>query len=238
LPEEHNPALFCRYLAGEVSPLSTVFAGESPCWILYGGHRRVNHGLTGFSFGYIVVVAFWTVLLAELVADKSIYGIASLSLRFRPAAVFTGITLAYSGKMLAAVLLAKVLAQFHFWTDLLSAVAFFVSAIVIWLKEPEPVTKEGSTSAGWWRAIVVCFASIFLTEWGDPSQIAVAALSVKSHLMLAPWLGGTLAMAVKGGLAMVVGIKLRDRLPQTTLRTLATASFCVLGILALRGLWN
>jgi Ca2+/H+ antiporter, TMEM165/GDT1 family len=196
----------------------------------------VNNGLTGFSFGYIVVVAFWTVLLAELVADKSIYSIASLSLRFRPAAVFTGITLAYGGKMLAAVLLARVLAQFHFWTDLLSAAAFFVSAIVLWLKEPEPVRRKRPTRAGWWRVIVVCFASLFLTEWGDPSQIAVAALSVKSHLMLGPWLGGTLAMAVKGGLAMAVGIKLRERLPQATLRTLATASFCVLGILALTDL--
>jgi Ca2+/H+ antiporter, TMEM165/GDT1 family len=196
----------------------------------------VNNGLTGFSFGYIAMVAFWTVLVAELVADKSIYSIASLSLRFRPGIVFTGITLAYAGKMLAAVLLARALAQFHFWTDLLSAVAFFVSAIVLWLKEPEPVKREGPMSASWWRAIVVCFASVFLTEWGDPSQIAVAALSVKSHLMFGPWLGGTLAMAVKGGLAMVLGITLRDRLPQTTLRTLATASFCVLGILALRGI--
>jgi putative Ca2+/H+ antiporter (TMEM165/GDT1 family) len=125
----------------------------------------VNNGLTAFSFGYMAMVAFWTVLVAELVADKSIYSIASLSLRFRPGIVFAGITLAYAGKMLAAVLLAKVLAQFHFWTDLLSAVAFFVSAFFLWLKEPEPVKKEGPASAGWWRAIVVCFASLFLTEW-------------------------------------------------------------------------
>ncbi len=196
----------------------------------------MNSGLTGFSFGYMVMVAFWTVLVAELVADKSIYSIASLSLRFRPGAVFTGITVAYAGKMMAAALLAKVIAQLHFWTDLLSAVAFFASAFFLWFKEPEPIKREDPVNAGWWRAIVVCIACLFLTEWGDPSQIAVAALTVKSHLMLGPWLGGTLAMMAKGGLAMTVGIKLRDRLPQTTLRTLATASFCILGILALSGL--
>jgi putative Ca2+/H+ antiporter (TMEM165/GDT1 family) len=196
----------------------------------------VNSGLSGSSFGYIVTVAFWTVLVAELVADKSIYSIASLSLRFRPGIVFTGITLAFAGKMLAAVLLAKLIAQLHFWTDLLSAAAFFVSALILWLKEREPVKREGPVSAGWLRTIVVCVAPLFLTEWGDPSQIAVAALSVKSHLMLGPWLGGTLAMMAKGGLAMTVGVKLQDHLPQTTLRMLATASFCVLGILALREL--
>src|SRR5712691_2506590 len=115
----------------------------------------------------MVMVAFWTVLVAELVADKSIYSIASLSLRFRPGVVFTGITLAFAGKMLAAVLLAKVLVQLHFWTDLLSAAAFFVSAFFVWLKEPEPIKREGPVSTGWWRAIVVCVASLSLAEWGD-----------------------------------------------------------------------
>jgi Ca2+/H+ antiporter, TMEM165/GDT1 family len=196
----------------------------------------VSSGLTGSSFGYIVLVAFWTVLVAELVGDKSICSITSLSLRFRAGAVFTGTAVAFAGKMLAAVLLAKMVAQLHFWTDLLSATAFFLSAFFLWLKEPEPIGANLPVNAGWWRAVMVCFASLFLTEWGDPSQIAVVALTVKSHLLLGPWLGGTLAMATKGGLAITVGIKLRDRLPQRMLRTMATASFCVLGILALRGL--
>jgi putative Ca2+/H+ antiporter (TMEM165/GDT1 family) len=196
----------------------------------------VSSALTTSSFGYIVLVSFWTVLVVELVGDKSLYSITSLSLRFRAAAVFTGITVAFASKMLAAVLLAKLLVQLHFWTDLLSAGAFFLSALFVWFKEPEPIQPELPATAGWWRAAVVSFASLFLTEWGDPSQIAVAALAVKSHSLLGPWLGGTLAMAAKGGLAIVVGIKLRDRLPQSTLRALATASFCVLGILALRSL--
>jgi putative Ca2+/H+ antiporter (TMEM165/GDT1 family) len=196
----------------------------------------VSSDLTAFSFGYIVLVAFWTVLVVELVGDKSLYSITSLSLRFRWAAVFAGITLAFALKMLAAVLLARLLVRLHFWTDLLSAVAFFLSALFVWLNEPESPQKELPIKSGWWRAVIVCFASLFLTEWGDPSQIAVAALTAKSHMLLAPWLGGTLAMAAKGGLALVVGIKLRDRLPQRTLRALATASFTALGILALRQL--
>jgi len=139
--------------------------------------------------------------------------------------------------MLAAVLLGKVIVQLHSqWTDVLSAVAFFFSALFIWFKEPEPIAAERPVSAGWWRAAVVCFSSLFLTEWGDPGQIAVAALSVKSHSALGSWLGGTLAMATKGGLAMVVGLNLRDRLPQRTLRALASASCCILGLLALSGL--
>jgi hypothetical protein len=43
-------------------------------------------------------------------------------------------------------------------------------------------------------------------------------------------------MAVKGGLAITLGIKLREWFPQRMLRTVATASFLVLGILALSGI--
>jgi Ca2+/H+ antiporter, TMEM165/GDT1 family len=196
----------------------------------------LNAGLTSLTFGPVVLVAFWTVLVAELVGDKSIYTIASLALRYRARVVITAITAAFACKMLAAVLLARLLIHLQTqWTDILSAVAFFLSALFLWFKEPEPLPKERAASPGWWRAAMVSFASIFLTEWADPSQIAVAALTIKFHASLATWLGGTLAMTAKGGLAIVLGIRLSDRLPQRTLRALATASCCILGIIALSG---
>jgi putative Ca2+/H+ antiporter (TMEM165/GDT1 family) len=117
-----------------------------------------------------------------------------------------------------------------------SAVAFFLSALFIWFREPEPITTDRRVSAGWWPAAGICFGSLFLTEWGDPGQIAAAAIAVKTHALLATWMGGTLAMATKGGLAMTVGFKLRHRLPYRTLRAVASASCCVLGLLAMRGI--
>jgi Ca2+/H+ antiporter, TMEM165/GDT1 family len=193
--------------------------------------------LTALPVSSVVLVSFWTVLVAELVGDKSIYTVASLALRFRAGVVLMAITAAFAGKMLAAVLLGKVLMELHSqWTDVVSAVAFFLSALLIWFREPEPIAPERPVSTGWWRAAGVCFGSLFLTEWGDPGQIAGAALAVKSHALLATWIGGTLAMATKGGLAIAVGFKLRDRLPQRMLRAVASGSCCVLGVLALRGI--
>lgn len=193
-------------------------------------------GLSALPFGYVVAVTFWTVLIAELVGDKSIYTVASLSLRFRAGVIFTATTVAFAGKVLAAVMLGKVIVELHSqWIDVLSAAAFFFSALFIWFKEPEPIAAERPVSDGWWRAAVAGFASLFLTEWGDPGQIAVAALAVKSHSMLGTWLGGTLAMATKGGLAIAVGRKLRDRIPRGILRAVASGSCCALGALSLRG---
>jgi putative Ca2+/H+ antiporter (TMEM165/GDT1 family) len=197
----------------------------------------VNSGAT-FSFGYVVLLAFWAVLVAELVGDKSIYNVASLSLRFRAGVVFAAITAAFAAKALVAVSLAQALVHLHSqWTDVLSAAAFFLSALFIWFREPEPPPAKPPRNAGWWQAAVVCFASLFFTEWGDPGQIALAALSMKSHAPLASWLGGTLAMATKGALAITLGLKLRDRLPLRALRAIASASCCILGAMALSGIF-
>jgi putative Ca2+/H+ antiporter (TMEM165/GDT1 family) len=195
----------------------------------------VNMGMN-LSFAYIVLIAFWTVLIAELVGDKTIYSVASLALRFRPRLVFVATTAAFAAKALAAVLLAQILVRFHSqWVDVLSAVAFFVSALLIWFKEPESPPAEHRASTGWWKAAVICFGALFLTEWGDPGQIALAALTMKSHSMLASWLGGTLAMATKGGLAITLGLSLRNRLPLGMLRATASVSCCILGVMALAG---
>lgn len=197
----------------------------------------MNSGLT-LSFGYVVVLAFWSVRVAELVGDKSIYNVASLSLRFRPGIVFASITAAFAAKALAAVSLAQLLVHLQSkWTDLLSAAAFFFSALFIWLKEPDPPPVNHPGTHGWWQAAVICFASLFFTEWADPGQIALAALSMKSHAPVASWIGGTLAMATKGGLAITLGLKLRDRLPLRALRTVASASCCILGTMALTGIF-
>jgi putative Ca2+/H+ antiporter (TMEM165/GDT1 family) len=197
----------------------------------------VNSGLT-LSFGYVVLLAFWSVLVAELVGDKSIYNVASLSLRFRPRIVFASITAAFAAKALAAVSLAQLLVHLQSkWTDFLSAAAFFFSALFIWFKEPDPPPVNHPGTHGWWQAAVICFASLFFMEWADPGQIALAALSMKSHAPVASWIGGTLAMATKGGLTITLGLKLRDRLPLRALRAVASASCCILGTMALAGVF-
>jgi len=187
------------------------------------------------SFVYIVPLAFWTVLIAELVGDKVIYTLTSLTMRFRAGLVFMAFALASSAKMLVAVLLGSFVVRFQsHWTYLISGVAFFISAILIWRDEPgEAVADDRPKSESWTKGALACFAAFFLTEWGDPGQISAAALVLKSHMVLGTWLGGTMALMAKGAVAMTIGLKIRHRLPQRTLRLLASASCCILGLLAL-----
>ena len=186
------------------------------------------------SFAEVVFLAFWAVLIAELVGDRSIYALASLALRFRWGVVFLGYTIANAAKMAVAAVLAQAITHFQSrWTFIISAVAFFVSAVLIWVDEPHETERVDAKRQAWPRAAVICFCSFFLTEWGDSGQIAAAALVLKSHLLLATWLGATLGIMFKGAAALTLGLQIRNRLPVSALRVLSSVSCSVLGLLAI-----
>ena len=185
------------------------------------------------GISYVFLVSFWTVLVVELIGDKTIYTVASLSLRFRARVMFLGMFLAFGGKMFVAVLAGQALIRIPaHWTAVLSTLIFFTSAILIWFKKSNPKPDSDARELKWSRAMLVPFAALFLTEWCDPGQISAVALTAQFHVPLAIWLGGSLAMMTKGGLAMTLGLKLRDRIPEKRLRTLATASCCILGLIS------
>lgn len=186
------------------------------------------------GFGYVLLASYSTVLVAELIGDKSIYTVASLSLRLRVGLVFLGMLVAFAGKTLVAVLLGESLTQIPArWTTCMSALIFFATAIFIWFKKPAAQSRPLAATT-WYQATVFPFASLFFTEWGDAGQLSAAALTAQSKLPLAVWVGGTLALMTKGALAIAVGVKLRDKFPENVLRRAAVASCCILGALALR----
>jgi len=187
------------------------------------------------DFQSIVLVAFWTVFLAELVGDKSLYALTSLALRYRLRVLYGAFAAASAGKMAIAVLLGSTLMRFQSrWTDVISAAAFFISAILIWTADRDEASRLEAAGKGSSRGAFAWCGIFFLSEWADPGQIAAAALALKSHLLWGVWFGATAAMLVKGGIALTLGLQLRDRLPQRALQWMASASCCVLGILASR----
>src|ERR1041385_7017667 len=129
------------------------------------------------SFLGVMLLALWAVLIAELVGDRSLYALASLALRFRWYLVFVAFTLANAIKMALAVLLARAISQFQpHWTSLVSAIAFFVSAILIWMDETDEVGKGSNSQDSWIKAFFVSLGTFLLSEWGDPGQIAVGEM--------------------------------------------------------------
>jgi putative Ca2+/H+ antiporter (TMEM165/GDT1 family) len=194
----------------------------------------MSASLTTLSLPSIVGIAYVTILTAELVGDKAIYTISALALRVPTHTIVAGMATAFASKMLVAVSLGELIMRIPSrWIATISAVAFFTSAIAIWSDESSRATEPSAAPAGARRGWITCFFALFIPEWGDPGQVAAAALTLHTHSGLAPWLGGTLALATKGSLALAIGVSLRERLPRAKLRLVASASCCVLGVVAI-----
>ena len=181
----------------------------------------------------LVAAAFATIFLTEMLGDKALFTISALVTRFRPLPVFCGVVLAFMGKMLAAVLLGHAIAALPpTLVAATSATTFLITAVVIWFKKTEYATVELAPVRVWPKALLTAFAAIFFSEWADAGQLAAAMLTAQSRAPLTIWLGGTLALAVKGALALVFGVGLRRHLPRNALRYGAFACCLLMGILS------
>ena len=177
------------------------------------------------SAGAIAVTVFVAVLVAELVGDRSLYVIASLTSRFGARAVLIGVAPAYALKTLAAVLAANAVSRLPpAAVAAVSCATWLVAAWAVWRGE------EGKTQSGvparLSRPWLMAFASIAFTEWGDPGQMATALLAVRFHAPLLVWSVATAALLTKSVVAAAVGVTARRYLDLRWLRVAAAAA-CV-----------
>jgi Ca2+/H+ antiporter, TMEM165/GDT1 family len=181
-----------------------------------------------------LLLSYWTVLAAELIGDKSIYTVTSLAMRFPPKWVYCGISLAFMGKMLIAVLFGRVMADLpQTWTSALSAATFLGGAACIWRKRSARPRSDTAAAPSWLGAVSISFLTMFLLEWADFGQISAAALVMKYNAPGPIWLGGSLALCSKGALALALGLNLRRRIPERFARSLSVSSCLVLALISL-----
>jgi putative Ca2+/H+ antiporter (TMEM165/GDT1 family) len=182
----------------------------------------------------IGVTVYWSVLVAEIIGDKTIYTVTSLTMRFRDLIVLSVIVVVYALKMGAAVLLGSFIDILQSPViTMISAAAFFVSALLVAIRRPRELGITEPLDDDWRKAAATCFASLFFTEWGDPGQLVAAAWSAQVHLPLVVCAAGALAMTTKGTVALLVGRKLRGHFSQPLMRVVAAASLCVMGVITL-----
>jgi Ca2+/H+ antiporter, TMEM165/GDT1 family len=185
----------------------------------------------------ILLATYWTILVVELIGDKAIYTITSLASRYSPFRVFVGITAAFMGKTLAAVLFAQLLVRVPAKISAgVGATVLFVTAAALWRKTsgPSSTGQTGGKPSFSSNGYVIAFAAIFFSEWGDVGQLSTAALSAQYRMPLIIWIAATAALMTKGLLALTVGIQLRRLLPDRVLKFAAVGSCCVLGAIAMR----
>jgi len=180
----------------------------------------------------ICLAAYVTVLLAEVIGDKSVYTIASLSTRFGVPHVLAGVSVAFAAKMGLAVLIGRSIAEFpRGIVSAISSLTFLATAVILWRKRS--VAGEGTErDLDWRRGTTVSFSAIFLSEWIDVGQLSAAALTARFAHPLLVWTGATMAMVTKCILAIALGLGLRRAVSPARLRYVACAVCLVMGILS------
>jgi putative Ca2+/H+ antiporter (TMEM165/GDT1 family) len=191
----------------------------------------------------VFFATYGAVFIAEIVGDKLLYTTGVLATRYTSASIMLGMALAFSGKMAVAVAVGDAISRLPKpLVAVVTAISFIGVAIALWRKpDVRPVkAKDKAIFSG----MLVAFAAIFFSEWGDVGMITAAAMAAKfvssasarMPTAIVVWLGAVSAMVTKGILAASLGAAVRNwiatRVSARVVRYAGTAALLVLGVLA------
>ena len=84
-----------------------------------------------------------------------------------------------------------------------------------------------------WRVFMTTFATIFLAEMGDKTQLAAMTMAADTRKPLAVFLASALALVCVSALGVAVGGALGHYLPLEWIRRVAALGFIAIGVLIL-----
>jgi putative Ca2+/H+ antiporter (TMEM165/GDT1 family) len=179
---------------------------------------------------------FALVALAEI-GDKSQLVCMTLSARHRGTPVVIGAVAAFAVLNLLAVLFgAAVAAWLPEWLVTLAVAVLFAGFGISALRYTEADEDEEVEEKPGHGIVVTTFLMIFLAEFGDKTQIAVAGLGSTGEPS-AVWAGATVALAMTSLLGVLAGRKLLNRLPLSWIHRISGVFFLLLAAFAISRLF-
>lgn len=170
------------------------------------------------------------IALAEF-GDKSQLVCMTLAARHRGLPVVLGAIAAFAVLNLLAVLFgAAVAAWLPEWVVTAAVALLFAWFGIAALRFEEDDDEEIEEKPGH-GVFATTFLMIFLAEFGDKTQIAVAGLGSTADAT-ATWVGGTLALATTSLLGVYAGRRLLNRLPLHWIHRISGVFFLLLALLA------
>ncbi len=179
---------------------------------------------------------FLLVGLAEL-GDKSQLVCMTLAARHRGLPVVIGAVAAFAILNLLAVLFgAAVAAWLPEWLVTLAVAVLFAAFGISALRYQEEDEDENVEEKAGHGIVATTFLLIFLAEFGDKTQLAVAGLGSTGE-PTAVWAGATAALALTSALGVFAGRKLLNRLPLKWIHRISGVFFLLLAVFAVTRLF-
>ncbi|WP_018657415.1 TMEM165/GDT1 family protein [Actinomadura flavalba] len=177
--------------------------------------------------------AFGLIFLAEL-PDKTMFASLAMGTRMRPLYVWFGTSTAFLLHVAIAVGAGSLLGLLPDWSvKLVSAALFGFGAFVLLRGGDDDDTEEsgGAVVRGFWPVYATAFTAVFVSEWGDLTQITTANLAAtQSTLSVA--IGAAAALMTVSALALVAGRFIARRVPLKTVQRIG--GLCMLAL----ALWS
>jgi putative Ca2+/H+ antiporter (TMEM165/GDT1 family) len=173
------------------------------------------------------LTAFGLIFLAEL-PDKTMFASLAMGTRMRPLYVWFGTSTAFIVHVAIAVGAGSLLSLLPGMAVKLVSAALFAFGAVVLLRGGDD-DEEGAvkTVTGFWPVYTTAFMAVFISEWGDLTQITTANLAATN-----PWLptalGSALALMSVSALALLVGRFIAKRVPLKTVQRIGAA--CMAGL--------
>jgi putative Ca2+/H+ antiporter (TMEM165/GDT1 family) len=193
----------------------------------------MGHWLLAFA------TAYGAVFLLEL-PDKTTALTLVLSSRFRSRPVLVGAALAFALQSVIAVALGSAITLLP--ERIVAgaiAILFAVGAFLLLRESLESDTDEADGGGAvdrdltsFRRAAMISLGTLFLTEWGDASQVTAIGVAARYANPVAVGLGTFLALMSVTLLALLVGRKLRAKVPAHFIQRGAAVVFVVFALIA------
>lgn len=182
------------------------------------------------------LVAFGTVLLAEL-PDKTMVASLVLTTKFRrPFAVWVGVSSSFVLHVLLAVTIGSVLRTLPEAPVRLGVALLFTVGGVLLLRADDDgdddVVIDDTAARGFMRIALASGSVVGLAEFGDLTQLATASIATQYSAPVSVGLGAWCALATVAALAVTVGSWIVAHVPLRIVQRVAGVVFLGLAALA------
>lgn len=189
----------------------------------------IGHFMSGLMHPFLVSTG--VVATAEF-GDKTQLLAIVLASRFqKPLPIIIGILLATVANHAAAAWLGEWLGSLFTGEVLRWVLGISFLAGAVWILIPDKLEESGSgAKVAAYGAFAATFASFFIAEIGDKTQIATVALAARFEMLIPVVAGTTLGMLIANVPAVYLGNSAAHRIPIAPIRIVAAALFAALGL--------
>ncbi|MGW0571637.1 TMEM165/GDT1 family protein [Streptomyces tauricus] len=176
-----------------------------------------------------ILTAFGLIFLAEL-PDKTMFASLAMGTRMRPLYVWFGTSTAFIVHVAIAVGAGSLIGLLPDWTVKSVSAALFAFGAFMLLRGGGGDDEEdagGRIVTGFWPVYTTAFMAVFISEWGDLTQITTANLAATNGVASVA-VGSAAALMSVSALALLAGRFIAKRVPLKTVQRVG--GICMLGL--------